>query len=63
MYKSVKTFIWIIISILLVDESQHFLSDKMSGYLIKVILIALEINLIGILTISINSNQNDKEKK
>lgn len=48
MYKSVKIMTWIVVAIMMVNSSQHFLSDKMFANMMLLLLVALIINIIGL---------------
>jgi len=48
MYKSVKIMTWIVVAIMMLNASQHFLSDKMFANMMLLLLVALIINIIGL---------------
>jgi hypothetical protein len=48
MYKSVKIMTGVVVAIMILNASQHFLSDKMFANMMLLLLIAVVINIIGL---------------
>lgn len=48
MYKSVKIMIWIVAAVMMLNASQHFLSDKMFANMMLLLAAAVIINIIGL---------------
>lgn len=48
MSKNLKIITWIAVAIMMLNASQHFLSDKMFANMMLLLLIAFIINIIGL---------------
>lgn len=48
MYKGVKIMTWGVVAIMILNASQHFLSDKMFANMMLILLIAIVINIISL---------------
>ncbi|MFB9077579.1 hypothetical protein ACFFLS_01270 [Flavobacterium procerum] len=48
MYKSVKIMIGIVVAFMMLNASQHFLSDKMFANMMLLLLVAMIVNIVGL---------------
>ncbi|KAF2509869.1 hypothetical protein [Flavobacterium foetidum] len=48
MYKSVKMMTWIVVAIMMLNASKHFLSDNMFTYMMLLLLVAVIVNIVGL---------------
>ncbi len=63
MYKNVKIFIWSIVGIIFLNANKHFLTDKMFEYLAFSLIIALSVNIIGIIITNNKKSNHEKTQK
>ncbi|MCR4032994.1 hypothetical protein [Flavobacterium panacis] len=63
MYKIVKAFIWSIVGIIFLDANKHFITSKMFEYLAFSLIIALSINIIGIIYTNNKKSSYEKNKE